>query len=99
MAIDCMISAYAIELFTIRMITENDLNVANKEIIYEINENIHQNKFKSTLINTLFDNERMIKTYPNLKVQQLDGSIVYFKDLLPNIEPYFFKFSEQNFYK
>ena len=41
----------------------------------------------------------MIKTYPNLKVEQLDGTMVYFKDLLPDIKPYFYKFSDQDFYK
>ena len=41
----------------------------------------------------------MVKTYPNLKVQQIDGTMVYFKDLLPNIKPYFFRFGDQDFYK
>ena len=36
----------------------------------------------------------MVQTYPNLKVQQVDGSMVYMKDLLPDIKPYFFKFSD-----
>ena len=41
----------------------------------------------------------MLKTYPNLKVQQLDGSIVYFKDLLPDIKPYYIRFQDKDFYK
>ena len=41
----------------------------------------------------------MVKSYPNLKAQQLDGSMVYFKDLLPDIKPYYYKFSSQNTYK
>ena len=53
----------------------------------------------SHIINTFFNDTKMVKTYPNLKVQQVDGSMVYFKDLLPNIKPYFFKFSDQDFYK
>lgn len=99
MAFDCFISGYAIQLFIIRMVAENDLNVANKEIICELNERLYDNKFRSTLVNTFFSNEKMVKTYPNLKVEQLDGSMVYMKDLLPNIKPYFFKFSDQDFYK
>ena len=99
LAIDCLISGYAINLFTIRMIAENDLNVANKEIIYEINDRLHESKFNSFLMNILFNDEKMIKTYPNLKVQQLDGTMVYFKDLLPDIKPYLFRFQEEDFYK
>lgn len=99
LVIDCIISGYAINLFTIRMIAENDLNVANKEIIYEINESLNESKFHSFLMNTLFNNEKMIKTYPNLKVQQVDGTMIYFKDLLPDIKPYLIRFQEQDFYK
>lgn len=99
LAVDCILSGYAINLFTIRMIAENDLNVANKEIIYEMNDRLHESKLNSFLMNTLFNDEKMIKTYPNLKVQQLDGTMVYFKDLLPDIKPYLFRFQEQDFYK
>ncbi len=99
LALDCIISAYAIDLFTIRMISENNLNVAHKDIIIEINDSISNSSFRMKMIDTFFNNEKMIKTYPNLKVQQLDGSIVYFKDLLPDIKPYFFKFSEHDYKK
>lgn len=99
MLVDCIISAYAIELYTIRMVAENNLNVKNKEAIYQINDKLNQSEFRTKLRNTFFSNEKMVKTYPNLKVQQADGSMVYFKDLLPDIKPYYIKFSEQDFYK
>jgi len=99
MFIDCLISGHAINLFTIRMVAEHDLNVENKEFICEMNDRINDTPLTSKLINTIWDNNKMIKTYPNLKVEQLDGSIVYLKDLSPEIKPYFFKFTNQNFYK
>ena len=99
MILDCIVSAYAINLFTIRMISKYDLNVQHKEIICKLNDKINESNFRKKLINTIFKNEIMIKTYPNLKVQQIDGTIVYFKDLLPDIKPYYFRFSEQDFYK
>ena len=99
MLVDCIISAYAINLFTIRMVAEYDLDVANKEAIYKINNDINKSKFSSTIRSVLFNDKKMIKTYPNLKVQQVDGSMVYFKDLLPDIKPYYYKFSSKDFYK
>ena len=99
MLIDCIISGYAINLFTIRMVAENNLNVENKEMICQINNELNKSEFRTKLRNTFFSNEKMLKTYPNLKVEQLDGSIIYFKDLLPDIKPYFIKFSNQDFYK
>lgn len=99
MIFDCIISGFAINLFTIRMVAENDLNVKNKEIIYQINDKVNKNELSIKLITTFFSDKKMIKTYPNLKVQEVDGSIVYFKDLLPEIKPYYFKFGNQDFYK
>jgi len=99
MLVDCIISGYAINLFKIRMVAENNLNVKNKEIIYKINDELNKSEFRTNLRNSLFSNEKMIKTYPNLKVQEVDGTIVYFKDLLPEIKPYYIKFSEQDYYK
>ena len=99
LAVDCIISAYAIDLFTIRMIANYDLNVSNKDTIIEINKKINDNNFSKKLSNTIFNNQVMLKTYPNLKVQQLDGSMVYFKDLLPDIKPYYIRFQDRDFYK
>lgn len=99
MFLDCLISGYAIDFFIIRMVAENDLNVANKETIYEINDRINNNAFTSTLVNSVFNNKKMIKTYPNLKVQLVDGSMVYMKDLHPEIQPYYFRFDDKDYYK
>lgn len=97
--VDCLISIYATNLFTIRMIANNDLNVKNKEIIVSLNDKINNSSFRKKLINTVFSDKIMIVTYPNLKIQQLDGSMVYFKDLLPDIQPYYYRFQDRDFYK
>lgn len=97
--VDCLISIYATNLFTIRMIANNDLNVKNKEIIISLNDKINNSSFRKKLINTVFSDKIMLVTYPNLKIQQLDGSMVYFKDLLPDIQPYYYRFQDRDFYK
>lgn len=99
MVFDCIISAYAIQQFLVRMVSENNLNVANKEIIDKYYTEISNDELKSKLINKFFSNKTMIKTYPNLKIQQLDGSMVYMKDLHPEIKPYYYKFSDTDFQK
>ena len=38
----------------------------------------------------------MIRTFPNLKVQEVDGNIVYLDSLLPDIQPYYVKIFEKN---
>ena len=81
------------------MVSEYNLNVPNKEVICEINNMINESNFRKKLLNTIFRNEVMIKTYPNLKVEQIDGTMVYFKDLLPDIKSYYFRFQDKDFYK
>ena len=78
---------------------EDDLNVTNKNSIIKINQKIEQNKLNQKLTNTIFCDKIMLKTYPNLKVQCLDGSMIYFKDLLPDIKPYYLRLQEKDFYK
>lgn len=97
--VDCIFSAYAINLFRIRMIAQSDLDVANKEQIVQLNERINNSKFHSFFVRYIFNDKKMIKTYPNLKQQELNGDIVYFKDLLPDIKPYLLKIYSKNYYK
>ena len=97
--VDCIVSAYAISLFRIRMIAINNLNVENKEKIIEMNENINESKINLFLIHYLFNDKKMIRTYPNLKQEEVDGNIVYFKDLLPDIKQYYLKIYSKDYYK
>ena len=81
------------------MVAEYDLDVPHKQAICTIYEQVNKSNFRKKLINTVFKNEIMLKTYPNLKVQQTNGTIVYFKDLLPDIKSYYYRFQEKDFYK
>ena len=87
------------EVIAIRMIAINDLNVAHKDEIIELNLKLNKSKIHSFLIHYFFNDKKMIRTYPNLKQEKLDGTIVYFKDLLPDIKPYYYKFVAKDFYK
>ena len=34
----------------------------------------------------------MIRTFPNLKIEDANGNMVYLDSLLPDIQPYYYKF-------
>ena len=34
----------------------------------------------------------MLRTFPNLKVQDTDGNMIYMDSLLSDIQPYYYKF-------
>lgn len=92
--IDCIITGIAMSFFLIRMIAKNNLNVPNKEIIIEEYDNIYNNEKLSNFIYKYWGDRKMIKTFPNIKVQDIDGNIIYIDSLLKDIKPYYFKFFE-----
>ena len=88
--IDCIATAFAIEFFLVRMIVKNDLNVANKEAVQEQYDKIYGNENLSKFIYTFWGDKKMIRTFPNLKINNKDGNIIYMDSLL-DIQPYFMK--------
>ena len=92
--IDCIITAFAMSFFLIRMIAQNDLNVPKKEIVMKKYEDIYTNEKLSNFIYKYWGDRKMIRTFPNIKVEDIDGNIIYIDGLLKDIQPYYFKFHE-----
>lgn len=88
--IDCIATGFAIEFFLVRMIEKNDLNVANRQLVTEQYEKIYGNEKLSDFIYTFWGDKKMIKTFPNLKINDVDGNIIYMDSLL-DIQPYYLK--------
>lgn len=88
----------AIDLFTTRVISQNNIDVKNKQAIIQKYEHIYGNEKLSKFIYTFWGDKRMIKTYPNIKVQDKDGNQIYLDIYLKNIKPYFIKFFDKQLY-
>ncbi len=88
--IDCVSTAFAIEFFLVRMIVQNDIDVANKELVIEQYDKIYENEKLSNFIYQFWGDKKMIRTFPNLKINDKNGNIVYMDSLL-DIQPYYFK--------
>ncbi len=88
--IDCVSTAFAIEFFLVRMIVQNDIDVANKELVIEQYDKIYENEKLSKFIYQFWGDKKMIRTFPNLKINDKNGNIVYMDSLL-DIQPYYFK--------
>ena len=96
--IDCIITGIAENLFLIRMKVEHDLNVPNKEQTINLYHKIYDNEQLSEFIHKYFSNKKLLRTFPNLKIQDVDGNIIYVDSLLPDIQPYYFKVHDKNPY-
>ena len=93
--IDCISTAFAIEFFLVRMIVQNDIDVANKEAVIEQYDEIYGNEKLSKFIYQFWGDKKMIRTFPNLKVKDKNGNIVYMDSLL-DIQPYYLQAHDIN---
>ena len=93
--IDCISTAFAIEFFLVRMIVQNDIDVANKEAVIEQYDKIYGNEKLSKFIYQFWGDKKMIRTFPNLKVKDKNGNIVYMDSLL-DIQPYYLRVHDIN---
>lgn len=92
---DCLITAYALKVFFVRMVKENNINIGNYEKIEHEYDKIYNNKKLSKFIFKFMGNEKMIKTFPNLKMQDNNKNMIYFDTLIPDVQTYYIKFSDQ----
>ena len=93
--IDCVSTAFAIEFFLVRMIVQNDIDVANKGAVIEQYDKIYGNEKLSKFIYEFWGDKKMIRTFPNLKINDKNGNIVYMDSLL-DIQPYYLKVHDKN---
>ena len=92
LAIDCLLTTYALNAFFTRKVHDYNINVANRQTVEKQYQMIYENKTLSKITYTLFGDKKMIKTFPNLKVEDKDGNIYYFDTMVGDIKPYFYKF-------
>ena len=94
--IDCVVTGIAVNFFLIRMKVENNLNVPEKDKVIEQYNDIYSNEKLSEFIHKYFGNRKILRTFPNLKVQDIDGNIIYMDSLLRDIQPYYLRIHYQN---
>lgn len=93
LSFDLGITAYALQMFNVRIIHENNLNVSNKQLMDNLYEKVYINDQKQKdFIYKFFDDEKMIKTFPNIKIEDVDGNILFFRNYVKDIKPYYYNF-------
>lgn len=96
---DCLITGYAQDIFITRMVIENHIEIKDLErrkVNYKI---LAENKALTNFINTYWNNEKMIKTFPNMKIEDIYSNIIYLDSLCPDVQPYYKKLFEKNINK
>lgn len=90
--VDCLLSAYAINVFLVRVSVENKLPIEHKIEIENLYHEIYDNDKKSEFIYKYFSNEKMILTYPNLTITLEDGTLKRVAEYYPDIKNCYYRF-------
>ena len=93
--INCALTCYAQDQFITRMVVENNIPIYNEEEVKEKYNKVKENKSLDNCINKFWGNRKMIKTFPNIKIQDKDFNTIYLNTLLPEIEPFYVKIFEK----
>ena len=96
LVLDFIISVYAMTAFYTRTIVEKDLDVDNRGFINAAYELIYRDGERGQLTRKVFSDEKMIRTFPNLRMQNKNGDIIYFNSLFPDVRTYYFKIEKKN---
>lgn len=93
--IDCIATCYAQDAFITRMVIENGIetkDLQKREADYrKLEEREHLVKF----INTHWNDKKMIRTFPNMKIEDKNNNVIYLDSLLPEIQPYYKRIFEK----
>jgi len=91
MLVDCIISGIAIDLFLTRVAVTKNLEVPNKQQIIYKYLSIYSDKDKVAFIYKYWNDDKMLKAYPNLTITLNDGTAKAVKEYYPEIKPYYYK--------
>ena len=86
--IDAALTCIGLKVFFTRLIENNNLDVAFSEKYIIKNREI----MDSEIINKIFSDKKMLRTFPNLKLTASNGDTIDVDSLLPDIQSYYIKF-------
>ena len=89
--VDCFATIYAQDQFITRMVVEKNIPIYNEKEVKAKYDRVKKNKDLDTFINTVWGNKKMIKTFPNIKIEDKGHNTIYLASLLPEIQPYYIK--------
>ena len=98
--IDLFCSVLALDLYQTRVIVENDINVRSdlKARYVEHYDKVYGDSNLKELIMKIWGNDFMIKTFPNIKINDADGNVIFLNSYYPEIQNYYFKvFDNESF--
>lgn len=89
---DLLFTSFGLKVFYTGFLQENNIEMKDQRDL-TVSEEILNNSIVKRLSETVFSDENVLKTFPNIKFEDKDGNIIWVKDVLTDIQPYYFKLS------
>lgn len=88
--IDCVVTGVALEMFSMRLVENKGIELKGMGNFTK-RTGFYATEFADFLDKKVFTDEKIIKTFPNIMLKDVDNNIIYVKDLFPEITPYYLK--------
>lgn len=89
---DLLFTSFGLKVFYTRLIKEHNLQMKDQRNLM-VTDEIMESNIVQYLSKTAFSDEKVLKTFPNIKYEDKEGNIIWVKDLLTNIRPYYYRLS------
>lgn len=89
--IDFLVTGFALKMFYVRLVDKYDLDIQGVDEYLRDYEELYANPEVKKFVDTHFSDERMLLTFPNIKVTKKDGNVIWICDILKHIQPYYIK--------
>lgn len=96
MMIDCLITMFALRVFSDRLVYTYDIDIADKEEVIEEYQRFITNEQLKEFVDKTFSNEKMLRTFPNLTITKKDGTREFASTFVTSITPYYYKIKPTN---
>ena len=93
-SVDAILTGYALKVFYYRACVENNLEITNKNQVQNKYAKIQENESFAGFINQYYDNEKILKNYPNMMIEQKNKSSVYVESFVEDVKPYYYRLGE-----
>lgn len=94
MFIDWIVSSFAMQMFFMRIVDNHHIELKDGSEYIEICRDLYQEEWIKNIVDTFWNDEVMVKTFPNLRVTTKNGAVIYVSKLYPEIHPYYIKVFE-----
>lgn len=87
--IDFVITGFALKMFYVRLVNNYHLDIQGVEDYIEEYTSLYEQPKIKEFVDRYFSDEKILKTFPNIKVTKKDGNVIWICDILDQIQPYY----------